>query len=71
LDPTATQAVEGLIRDLKGEVAIVIVTHSMGQARRVADQVAFFHSGHLLEHGPAPVVLQVPQTPELKAFLVD
>jgi ABC-type phosphate transport system ATPase subunit len=48
-------------------MAIVIVTHSMGQARRVAGQIAFFHSGRLLEVGPD--ILDHPQTPELTQFL--
>jgi phosphate transport system ATP-binding protein len=67
LDPGSTQAVEQLIRDLRREMAIVIVTHSMGQARRVADQVAFFYAGRLVETGPS--ILDQPQTPELAQFL--
>ncbi len=69
LDPASTQAVEDLIADLRREMAIVIVTHSMGQARRVADRVAFFHSGRLLETGPADETLSCPRTPELADFL--
>jgi phosphate transport system ATP-binding protein len=69
LDPGSTQAVEELIFQLKRDMAIVIVTHSMGQARRVADQVAFFHSGRLVETGAAPQVLDRPATPELAQFL--
>ncbi|HWH69546.1 MAG TPA: phosphate ABC transporter ATP-binding protein, partial [Candidatus Sulfotelmatobacter sp.] len=67
LDPGSTQAVEELILSLCSEMAIVIVTHSMGQARRVADQVAFFHSGRLVETGAG--ILHQPQTPELVQFL--
>jgi ABC-type glutathione transport system ATPase component len=71
LDPGSTQAVEELILHLKREMAIVLVTHSMGQARRVADQVAFFHSGRLVETGPASQVLGQPGTPELAQFLAQ
>jgi len=69
LDPGATQAVEALVRMLRQEMAIVIVTHSMGQARRVADQVAFFQGGRLVEVGAAAQVLETPARPETAAFL--
>lgn len=69
LDPGATQAVEELILQLRQEVAIVIVTHSMRQARRVADQVAFFQAGRLVETGAAARVLENPEEPETAAFL--
>ncbi|HYG59090.1 MAG TPA: phosphate ABC transporter ATP-binding protein [Symbiobacteriaceae bacterium] len=69
LDPAATQAVEELIVALKQDICIAIVTHSMGQARRVADQVGFFHSGRLLEHGAARDLLEHPGTAELMQFL--
>lgn len=69
LDPGATRAVEELILSLAGEVAIVIVTHSMGQASRVAGQVAFFQSGRLVEAGAASQVLEHPRQAETAAFL--
>ncbi|MDF2630121.1 MAG: phosphate transporter ATP-binding protein, partial [Symbiobacteriaceae bacterium] len=49
LDPGSTQAVEELSLSLKAHLARVLVTHSMGQARRVAGQIAFCHSGRLRE----------------------
>lgn len=64
LDPAATQAIDQLILTLKADIAIVIVTHSMAQARRVADQVAVFHGGILVEVGPARQVLEQPRAPE-------
>ncbi|HEY3364455.1 MAG TPA: phosphate ABC transporter ATP-binding protein [Symbiobacteriaceae bacterium] len=57
LDPAATEAVEELIAQLRREIAVVIVTHSMAQARRVAGQVARFQAGRLAEVGPADIVL--------------
>lgn len=69
LDPASTQAVEELIRSLTGEIAIAIVTHSMSQARRVADRVAFFHAGRLVEEGSTSRVLDEPCAPETAAFL--
>jgi len=49
--------------------ALVLVTHSLQQARRLADEVWYFHKGQLLEHGPRDRMLEAPRTEELKAFL--
>ncbi|MBP2020065.1 phosphate transport system ATP-binding protein [Symbiobacterium terraclitae] len=69
LDPAATEAVEALIRELRRTMAIVIVTHSMDQARRIADRVAYFQDGRLVEEGPAAQVLTRPQCEETRRFL--
>lgn len=69
IDPIATAAVEELVSELKQEKAIVIVTHSMMQARRVADRVAYFHLGRLLEIGPSDVVFDSAATPEARNFI--
>ncbi|MFZ5827142.1 MAG: phosphate ABC transporter ATP-binding protein [Bacillota bacterium] len=69
LDPAATEAIEELIRELSHTVAVVIVTHSMGQARRVADRIAFFEEGRLIEEGPSDQLLSTPQRPETQRFL--
>ena len=53
LDPISTATIEQLILQLREQVAIVIVTHNLQQARRVADHVAFMHLGDLVELGPA------------------
>jgi phosphate transport system ATP-binding protein len=50
LDPSATQRVEELIRDLRGRYTIVIVTHNMAQARRVSDECIFMLLGRMIEH---------------------
>jgi len=50
LDPTATQRVEELIRELRGRYTILIVTHNMAQARRVSDECIFMLLGELVEH---------------------
>jgi phosphate transport system ATP-binding protein len=52
LDPIATAQIEELIDDLKKEVTIVIVTHSMSQAARVSQKTGFFHLGKLIEFLP-------------------
>ena len=51
LDPIATAKIEELIRELRENYTIVIVTHSMQQAARVSDFTAFFYMGELIEHG--------------------
>ena len=51
LDPIATLKIEELIEDLKQRVTIVIVTHNMQQAARVADRTAFMLDGQLVEVG--------------------
>jgi len=71
LDPASTQAIEDLTESLKREIAIVLVTHSMGQARRTADQVAVFHAGRLVETGPPGQVLDRPTAPETVEFLAQ
>ena len=49
--------------------ALILVTHSLQQARRVADEVWYFHKGNLLEAGPKEQVLDHPAQTETKTFL--
>jgi phosphate transport system ATP-binding protein len=49
LDPEATAGIEDLMRELKGQFTIVIVTHNMAQARRVSDECAFMLLGRIIE----------------------
>jgi phosphate transport system ATP-binding protein len=60
LDPIATLKVEELIAELKSRYTIVIVTHNMQQAARVADTTAFMLDGELVEHGPTGVIFTKP-----------
>jgi phosphate transport system ATP-binding protein len=60
LDPAATLRVEELIDDLKARYTIVIVTHNMQQAARVADTTAFMLSGELVEVGPTERIFTKP-----------
>ena len=50
--------------------ALILVTHSLQQARRIADHVWYFHKGRLLEAGDTATVLDSPQQPETRQFLV-
>jgi phosphate transport system ATP-binding protein len=61
LDPLSTQVIEELIVRLREEMAIVIVTHNLQQARRIADHVAFMYLGELVEYGSATQVFTAPR----------
>jgi len=60
LDPISTSIIEDLIVELRESVAVVIVTHNLQQAFRVADHVAFMHLGELVEYGPSEQVFGRP-----------
>jgi tungstate transport system ATP-binding protein len=70
LDPAATLAIEHLIEraDAAG-TKIVLVTHDLGQARRLAQEVVFLHRGRVLEQSPAGRFFAAPATAEAQAFL--
>jgi phosphate transport system ATP-binding protein len=69
LDPRSTQAVEELILQLKQRYTIVIVTHNMQQAQRVADYTAFLYEGHLIESGPTAELFAQPQHKQTADYL--
>ena len=60
LDPIATLKIEDLIQELKQRYTIVIVTHNMQQAARVADTTAFMLTGELVEHAPTEKIFSNP-----------
>jgi phosphate transport system ATP-binding protein len=60
LDPISTAIIEELVVELRESVAVVIVTHNLQQAFRVADHVAFMHLGELIEYGPSEQVFNRP-----------
>jgi phosphate transport system ATP-binding protein len=61
LDPRSTETIEELIVKLRDDVAVVIVTHNLQQAFRVADHVAFMYLGELVEYGNASAVFRNPR----------
>ena len=70
LDPILIAEVLSLISELKSEgMTMMIATHEMGFAKRVADQVLFLHHGQILETGSPAEILENPQSVELKGFL--
>jgi phosphate transport system ATP-binding protein len=60
LDPIATAVIEDLIRELRTQYTIVIVTHSMTQAARVSQRTAYFHLGDLIEVGATEQIFTRP-----------
>ena len=60
LDPIATGKIEELIRELKNDFSIIIVTHSMSQASRISDRTAFFLLGELIEYAETAKVFTNP-----------
>ncbi|NKX44480.1 ATP-binding cassette domain-containing protein [Roseibacterium sp. KMU-115] len=70
LDPSATRIIEEMIESFSAEgITIVLTTHNLGQARRLAEDVAFLHRGRLIEQGPAAAFFAGPKTTEARAFL--
>jgi tungstate transport system ATP-binding protein len=70
LDPAATKAVEEIIRKIAASgVKIVLATHDLGQARRLASDVAFLVRGRLRERSTAAKFFDSPDTQEAAAFL--
>jgi len=70
LDPASTQAIEELIGAAHARgVTTVTVTHDAGQARRLADDIAFLHAGRVAEFGPAERVLDAPRSAAARAWL--
>jgi tungstate transport system ATP-binding protein len=70
LDPAAIRAVEEVITIFRGSgTKIVMTTHDLGQARRLADEVLFLHHGRLLERSPAAEFFERPQTREAQAYI--
>lgn len=70
LDPIATAKIEELIDELRERYAIVIITHNMQQAARVAQRVAVFHLGKLVEEGDAETVFLRPRHDVSKAYIM-
>jgi phosphate transport system ATP-binding protein len=69
LDAEGTAAIERLITSLKADYTIVIVTHSMAQARRVSDESLFMLLGRLVEQGPTVDIFLRPQRAETEAYV--
>ncbi|MCL1038805.1 phosphate ABC transporter ATP-binding protein PstB [Shewanella submarina] len=69
LDPIATKKIEDLIQTLKQKYTIVIVTHSMQQARRISDRTAFFLMGDLVEHNNTDILFSTPADDRTRGYV--
>jgi phosphate transport system ATP-binding protein len=69
LDPNSSRLIENQFKSLKRNYSIIVVTHILRQARRIADYVIFLYLGELVEHGPAAEFFANPQNPRTKAYL--
>lgn len=69
LDPIATQKIEELLIDLKSEYTVVIVTHNLHQAARIADRTAFFYLGELIEYADSDTIFTNPAEKATEAYV--
>ncbi len=69
LDPISAQHIEKRLLGLKQEYTIVLVTHILRQARRLADYVVFMYLGEVVECGPAQELFSNPHEPRTRAYL--
>ncbi len=70
LDPAATKAIEDIVRKIGARgVKVVMSTHDLGQARRVAGEVVLMHRGRLIENTPAEEFFVKPRTDEARKFI--
>ncbi len=70
LDPASTKAMEDLIRTVSQRgIKVVMSTHDLGEARRLAGEVVLLHRGRLVETAPAPAFFDAPRTDEARKFI--
>ena len=69
LDPISAQLIEKQFKILKNHYTIVVVTHILRQARRIADYVIFLYLGELVEHGPAKQFFNSPRDGRTRAYI--
>ena len=69
LDPVATERIEALLTELKKDYTLVMVTHNIQQAARVADRTVFLLLGELIEEGPTGEMFTNPKDPRTESFI--
>ncbi|MEB3032269.1 ATP-binding cassette domain-containing protein [[Mycobacterium] nativiensis] len=69
LDPNTTDKIEQLISSLAGRLTVIMVTHDLAQAARIADRTAFFFEGRLVEEGPTAQLFSSPQHEETVRYV--
>jgi phosphate transport system ATP-binding protein len=68
LDPQSSRIVEQRLIALKADYTVIVVTHILRQARRIADYIAFLYLGELVEHGPASEIFAAPRDPRTRSY---
>jgi phosphate transport system ATP-binding protein len=71
LDPISSKIIEDLFKDMKKHYTIILVTHVLRQAMRLADHVIFMYDGEIIEQGSPDELFNNPHTDKLRAYLVD
>lgn len=71
LDPISSKIIENLFKELKKHYTIILVTHVLRQAIRLADNVVFMENGEIIEQGTPDELFKNPQTKKLKEYMVD
>ncbi|MGL9718149.1 MAG: phosphate ABC transporter ATP-binding protein PstB [Wolbachia sp.] len=71
LDPMATNAIENLIQELKLRFTIIMVTHSMKQAKKLSDSIIFFSNGKIVESGSVQEIFENARSPLTKEYILD
>jgi phosphate transport system ATP-binding protein len=69
LDPTTTEKIEALIRSLANRLTVIMVTHDLAQAARIADRTALFFDGRLVEEGPTEQLFLSPKHAETVRYV--
>ena len=69
LDPISTAKIEELILDLKQQLPVIIVTHNLAQAQRIADRCLFLSDGVCLEQGPTDQIFAAPEDARVRDFV--
>jgi phosphate transport system ATP-binding protein len=69
LDPKSSQRIEKRFQELKDQYTIIIVTHILRQAKRLADYVVFLYLGELVEHGPAEQIFESPREEMTREYI--
>lgn len=69
LDPASTSRIEELIRKLKSEITVIIITHNVGQAARISDKTAFLYLGELIEYNDTKEFFESPKSPITERYI--
>jgi phosphate transport system ATP-binding protein len=69
LDPMSSKKIEELFITLKNQYSIILVTHTLRQAKRIADYIVFMYMGEVIEAGPASEIFRFPNKELTREYL--